>query len=265
MVNFFVYDSHKKLLNIIVSKYLRMLIGNNISKSFGGLHALKNVDFEVKKGEIRGLIGPNGAGKTTLFNVISGIYHSDSGTLKFDGVDISRLPPHKICKLGIGRTFQIVQPFNELTVFKNVMIGIMFGRDKSVSRTEANEKAMKILDFLELRGKRDHLAGSLIFAEKKRLELARALATDPKVLLLDEIASGLNPTETLQAMELIKRLRSERGITVFWVEHVMKAVMGVADCVVVIHHGEKIAEGKPSDISKNKNVIEAYLGEKKIL
>lgn len=250
-----------------------MLRGKNVSKRFGGLEALKSVDFHVEKGEILGLVGPNGAGKTTLLNVICGIYRPDSGRIWFNGEDITGLRPDQICKRGIGRTFQIIQPFPELTVLKNVMVGVLFGRGISkgflgflgksnwMNLKEAEEKALKVLEFVGLGEKRDFLAKELNVVELKRLELARALATEPQLLLLDEVTTGLNPKECEDAIKLIKTIR-DSGVTVLIVEHVMKIIMNVSDRIIVLHHGQKIAEGTPEEIANNKKVIDAYLGEK---
>jgi len=239
-----------------------LLLSTKVSKYFGGLAAVKGVDFFIKEKEIVGLIGPNGAGKTTLFNIISGIYRPTSGTIKFLGIDITKFKPHRICNLGIGRTFQIMKPFLNITTIENVMVGVFFGKGKSISMNDARDEAARFLEFVGLLEKKDVLARSLTLADRKRLEMARALATEPKLILLDEVVAGLNPTETYQAMELIKKIRDELGITVFWVEHVMKAVMEVVERVIVLHHGEKITEGTPKEIAKNKEVIDAYLGEK---
>jgi len=239
-----------------------LLLGTKVSKYFGGLGAVKDVDFFIKEKEIVGLIGPNGAGKTTLFNVISGIYRPTFGMIKFLDIDITKFKPNKICNLGIGRTFQIMKPFLNITTIENVMVGVFFGKGKSISMNNARDEAARFLEFVGLLEKKDVLARSLTLADRKRLEMARALATEPKLILLDEVVAGLNPTETSQAMELIKKIRDELEITVFWVEHVMKAVMGVVERVIVLHHGEKIADGTPKEIAKNKKVIDAYLGEK---
>jgi len=239
-----------------------LLKGINVSKYFGGLAAVKDVDFVIKEKEIVGLIGPNGAGKTTLFNVISGIYHPTSGTIKFNGINISRFKPNKICNLGIGRTFQIMKPFLNITVLKNVMVGVLFGKGKSIEMSDARSEALRFIEFVGLLDKKNYFARSLTHADRKMLEIARALATEPKLILLDEVVAGLNPTETAQAMKLIKKIRDELNITIFWIEHVMRAVMGVAERVIVLHHGEKIADGTPKIVAKNKKVIDAYLGEK---
>ncbi len=219
-----------------------------------------NVDFHVERGEILGLIGPNGAGKTTLFNLVSGALTPDSGAITFKGSDIAGLKPHEITRMGIGRTFQSVKIFSKMSVFENVLLGHHFGKGNVPPKKGAKEATEEILEFVELSGMRDLRAMDLILANQKRLEVARALATRPDLLLLDEVMAGLNPTEVAQAMELVKRIR-ERGITILMIEHVMKAIMTICDRIVVLHHGEKIAEGVPEDISKNKTVIEVYLGE----
>lgn len=242
-----------------------MLEGIKTTKYFGGLGAVREVDFKVGENEIVGLIGPNGAGKTTLFNCVSGIYQFTSGNALFAGKEITRLKSHEICQLGIGRTYQIVEPFFEMSVLENVMVGALFGTSRSLGLSQAREEALHILDFVELKEKKDVLAKNLTLADRKALEIARALATKPRLILLDEVVAGLNPAETLRAMEMIKKIRDELGITVFWVEHVMKAVMGVAERILVLHHGEKIAEGAPGEIAENEKVIQAYLGKKYIL
>ena len=231
-----------------------------LNKHFGGLSACTNVDFHVEQGEILGLIGPNGAGKTTIFNLISGALTPDSGIIAFKGQDIAGLKPHEITRMGIGRTFQSVKIFSKMSVFENVLLGHQFGKAKPSNNKGAKEGTERILEFVELSGMRDARAVDLILANQKRLEVARALATEPELLLLDEVMAGLNPTEVAQAMELVKRIR-ERGLTILMIEHVMKAIMSICDRIVVLHHGEKIAEGSPEDISKNKTVIEVYLGE----
>ena len=232
-----------------------------MTKSFGGLVAVKNVNFYVKEGEILGLIGPNGAGKTTLFNLISGIYHPDSGTIKFKEEDITKLKPHEICQRGIGRTFQIVRPFRGMTVLNNVLIGSFFG-SKSKNMDKAKKQALEALELVKLSDKKDVNAENLTIAECRRMEIARALATNPSLLLLDEVVAGLNPLEVEEMMRMIQEIR-RRGITIIMVEHVMKAVMNVSDRIIVMHHGEKIAEGSPSEVSKNEKVVKAYLGERR--
>ena len=239
---------------------MKLLEVAELNKHFGGLAACTNVDFHVEQGEILGLIGPNGAGKTTIFNLVSGALTPDSGTIAFKGRDIAGLKPHEITRMGIGRTFQSVKIFSKMSVFENVLLGHQFGKAKPSNNREAKEGTEGVLEFVELSGMRDARAVDLILANQKRLEVARALATEPELLLLDEVMAGLNPTEVAQAMELVKRIR-ERGLTILMIEHVMKAIMSICDRIVVLHHGEKIAEGSPGDISKNKTVIEVYLGE----
>jgi branched-chain amino acid transport system ATP-binding protein len=239
-----------------------MLIGVNVTKYFGSLAAVNNVNFEIKRDEIVGLIGPNGAGKTTLFNLISGIYQPSSGEIKFLERDITGLKPHKICALGLARTHQIPKPFLNMTASQNVMVGALYGGKKNLSN--ARQESLRLLEFIGLEEKKEALTRHLTVHERKFLEIARALATSPEIVLLDEVVAGLNPTETTQAIALIRRIRDELGITVFWVEHVMRVVKEVAERVIVLHHGEKIAEGEFEKIVKEKNVIDAYLGEKYI-
>jgi branched-chain amino acid transport system ATP-binding protein len=237
-----------------------MLEGKKVTKRFGGLVAISELDFSVEKGQIVGLIGPNGSGKTTLFNVISGFYQPDGGTISFSGQNISGYKPWEIAKCGISRTFQLVRPFYGLTTFDNVMAGALFGKDPVDNKTLAKEQVLRLLQFMLLVEKKDLPAGSLTLAERKRLEIARALATKPQLILLDEVFSGLNEVEINEAIKLIFRMRDEFGLTVFIVEHVLKAIMETCDKVIVIHHGTKIAEGKPQEITDNPDVIEAYLG-----
>jgi len=237
-----------------------MIESIEVTKYFGGLAAIKNVDFMIKEGEIVGLIGPNGAGKTTMFNLLSGIYAPTSGTMRFEGRDITGLKPYQICHLGIGRTFQIPKPFSGITTLENVITAVLFGKPKPASLTYANREALKMLEFTELIDNKDSLAASLTLANRKRLEIARALATKPRLILLDEVIAGLNPTETEQALNLMRKIRAELGITVFWIEHVMKAIMETSDRVIVLHHGEKIIEGPPKEVANDERVIEAYLG-----
>jgi branched-chain amino acid transport system permease protein len=229
----------------------------SLNKHFGGLAAVKDVSFRIEKGEILGLIGPNGAGKTTIFNLITGFLSPDSGKVEFKGERITGLkPPHKVCLKHIGRTFQLVKPFKGMSILENVMVGA-FSRIKKAK--EAREEAIKIVDFIGLSGHRDSLASSLTVADRKRLELGRALATQPELLLLDEVVAGLNPRETEEIIRIIRAI-SNRGITLFVIEHVMKAIMTLSHRIIVVHHGEKIAEGTPAEISKDKRVIDAYLG-----
>ena len=240
---------------------MQLLEGENVSKHFGGLAALSNVSFHVDEGEIVGLIGPNGAGKTTLFNVIGGVYNPDNGIIKFKGTKITGRKPHHICRRGVARTFQITKSFADMTVIENIMIGSLFGKESQRSLKIAREEATQITEFTGLAEKANLPAGSLFSADSRRLELARALAAKPEILLLDEVMAGLNPSEVAEAMKLIQRLREEMRITVFMVEHIMKSVMGISDRVIVLESGRQIAEGTPKEVSENPAVIEAYLGE----
>lgn len=235
-----------------------------VRKNFGGLRALKDVSFVVPRGEIVALIGPNGAGKTTLFNVISGMYHPDSGSIKLEGESIVGIKPHVICKIGIARTFQIVRSFPQMTSLENVMVGAMFGRMKELGFNEAYREARTYLDFVGIGDKMNIQAANLTLPDRKRVELAKALASDPKIVLLDEVIAGLNPTEVDTAIELIRKIRDHLKISVFWVEHVMDAVIRLSDRVIVLNYGEKIAEGTPENIMNDQKVIDAYLGEKYI-
>ena len=235
-----------------------MLLGvQNLGKRFGGLQAVNNLNFELKEGEILGLIGPNGAGKTTVFNLITGVYRPDSGEIKFQDEDIAGLKPYTICTKGICRTFQIAQPFREMTSLKNVMIGA-FSRTSYIE--EAKSKAEGILNYVGLGEKKEILAKELTTIDQRRLEIARAFATGPKLLLLDETMAGLNPKECDEAVSLIKKIR-DGGITIIVVEHVMRAIMSLSERIIVLDYGTKIAEGKPEEIRSNENVIKAYLGE----
>lgn len=237
-----------------------MLEAKKVTKYFGGLAAVSNVDLTVKRGEIVGLIGPNGAGKTTLFNLISGALPLTSGEINFKGERISGLKPHQICRKGISRTFQLVKVFGNMSVLQNVMMGVLFGKDRAVSPAEAEKDAMEALEFV---GLLDHIntpAKDLIVGNQKRLEVARALATKPELLMLDELMAGLNPAEVAEASEDVLKLK-EKGMTIIMIEHVMKAIMSLCDRIVVLHHGEKIAEGTPQEICNNSKVIEVYLGE----
>jgi branched-chain amino acid transport system ATP-binding protein len=240
-----------------------ILEGKKLTKHFRGLSALQQVSFKVEEGSITGLIGPNGAGKTTLFNLISGMFSPDQGTTTFRGLNITRLGADRICRLGISRTYQLIRPFLGLSILKNVLVGIYYGRNEGLSRKKAEEEAWSIIEFMDLSSKAATRADQLNTGERKRLEMARALGTSPKLLLLDEVIAGLNPAETAAIMKKIGILR-EKGMTIFMIEHVMKAVMGLSDRVIVLHHGEKIAEGSPQEVSTHPRVIEAYLGEKRI-
>jgi len=239
-----------------------MLSIQKVSKQFDGITAIKDVSFDMEKGEIVGLVGPNGAGKSTLLNVLSGVYLPSSGSVIFDGTDITGLRPDKICKLGIAKTFQLVQSFPELTALQNVLVGALFGNSEKISMKEAEEKAEKNLEYVGYpMSKINYPVKNLNVVELKRIQLARALSTDPKLLLLDEVTTGLNPTESNDAISLIQKIR-ESGITILIVEHMMRVIMNLSDRIVVLHHGEKIAEGTPEDIVKDTKVISSYLGEK---
>ena len=228
-------------------------------KYFGGLAAVAGVDFHLEKGEIMGLIGPNGSGKTTIFNLIAGVLKPDRGTIKLDGQDITGASSAAICQMGIGRTFQIPLPFTRLTVLENVRLGRVYGSQPAESIKQAEIEADEILEFIGLKSKWSVVSGRLSLLDRKRLELGKALATRPKVLLLDEILGGLNPAEVDTAMRLMMAIR-DSGVTLIVVEHVMKAIMGISDRVIVLNSGVKIAEGPPKKVVLDKNVIEAYLG-----
>ncbi len=236
---------------------MALLEVNGITKKFGGLVAVNNLSLNVDRGGITALIGPNGAGKTTAFSVIAGFYKPTLGTVTFDGKNISGMRPDQICKLGLTRTFQVVRPFQGISVLENVMIGAY---NNTGSDHVAREKAYEVLEFMGMEKLAHVMASGLPIAGRKRLEIARALATEPKMILLDETMAGLRPTETDEIIEVVRRI-SKRNIGILLVEHVMKVVMSLSENVVVIHHGEKIAEGKPDEVVQNQLVIDAYLGE----
>jgi len=238
---------------------MRILEGEGIRKNFEGLTALVNVDFNISGGEILGLIGPNGAGKTTLFNLISGSLVPTSGTIKFKGENITGLKPHRICRKGIARTFQLVKLFGNMTVLENILLGGLFGPSTGSPRSHTKKACLELLEFVGLSEMKESLAKDLTIVNQKRLEAARALATKPELLLLDEFMAGLNPTEVALAIELIKKIRN-LGVTIIIIEHVMKVIMDISDRIMVLHHGEKIAEGIPKEIAANQMVIDVYLG-----
>lgn len=228
-----------------------------LTKKFGGLTAVSDVTFDIEEGQVYGVVGPNGAGKTTMFNLISGIYPATAGTILFNGEDVTCLPPYERAKKGIGRTFQIPMSMDSMTVLDNATVGAMLHIPGTM---EAKEYADMILEFVGLGSKKDQLAGSLSVIQKKRLEIARALSTKPRLLLLDECMAGLNGAEREAAIDLVKRI-NKRGISILAIEHVMPVVMGICERVLVLQYGQRIAEGTPEEITKDEKVIAAYLGE----
>jgi len=237
---------------------MSLLEVKDITMQFGGLAAVADVSFVLNKGEILGLIGPNGAGKTTLFNVINGFYHPTKGDVYLKGKRVTNLRPHVLCKLGVARTFQVVKPLQRMTTLDNV-IASAFIRTKS--KKEAQELSLELLKFTDLYDDINVLSKGLPLGKRKRLEIARALATQPEIILLDEAFAGLNPTEINEQIEIVRKIRTERGITILIIEHHMRVIMAISDRIVVLNYGQKIAEGTPSEIGHNPAVIEAYLGE----
>ena len=232
---------------------------NNVSMRFGGLLALSEVSFKLERGKILGVIGPNGAGKTTLFNTVTGLYQGYTGSVVFNGANMKGKQVDERCREGIARTFQVTRPFEQNTLLENVMVGAWYGTKEKKTMAECESRAEELLEFVGLSDKKNQLARSLNVAQRKKLELARALATEPSLLLLDEVIGGLNPTEVGDMMDDIRKI-NETGVSILMIEHVMKAITGISDSMVVINHGQKLTEGKPKEVMQNPEVIEAYLG-----
>lgn len=239
---------------------MSLLHVSNVSKRFGGIQAINRVSFSVETGEILGMIGPNGAGKTTMFNLITGSLSLDEGSISFNGTDITRMKPHQICRNGISRTYQVTRPFGRMTCLENVYVPLAENRP-DLTGTARKQQAIELLSLTSLTGKEEWQAASLNLIDKKRLELARALAVNPKLILLDEVLGGLNSVEMQTALELIKSIRDRFEITVVWIEHIMGAIMSVCERVIVLDQGRLLCEGTPETVCRDRSVIEAYLGE----
>jgi branched-chain amino acid transport system ATP-binding protein len=242
---------------------LTLLRVKSVSRRFGGVRALDDISFDMQVGEILGLMGANGAGKTTLFSIIAGNIPPSTGEIWFDEHRIDGLGPHRVSRLGVARTFQIVRPFANMTVLENVTVGALYGRGQTKSQPRAREQSMQILDEVGLADRADVLASALTLAGRKRLEVARALATEPRLLLLDEVLAGLNATEARDALDLLRQLRKSRSLSIIVIEHVMKALMQLSERIIVLHDGLKVMEGIPAEVASDPRVIKAYLGERR--